>query len=812
MIRRLFNDGWVFRRGFSSMMDSVMGGGAAAQKVTLPHDAMLGTPRSADSAGGPDMAYFSGSNVEYVKKFFVPETERAAVHEICFDGVYMNASVVVNGVFAGKHTNGYAPFHLRLDEYLHFGQENEIKVMIRGAATPSSRWYPGLGIYRDVWMLTGGGVHLAADGLCVTTVSCDEELGVLSADCEIRNDTAQSAQGYAEVIILDAHGQEAARRTAAFYLAAGAQATVRQRVDLDAPKLWGVEHPDLYTCVCRLMVDGQQTDEAQTAFGVRTLSLDSRRGLRINGETVKLRGGCVHHDNGVIGAVSLPDAEMRRVRLLKTGGYNAIRTSHNPPSTALLDACDRLGMLVLHEFTDTWTDPKVVYDYADTFVYTWERDVEDVVRRDRNHPSVIMWSIGNEIPETGHPISAQWGRKLAEKFRALDPTRFVTNGVNVLSSCFARLDELVEELSRSGLEGGLNDVLGDSAGIMKKLSACEFSARITEESVDMLDLIGYNYTEDRYEREHETHPYRIFYGSETFSANLDVNWALVEKYPWVIGDFSWTAWDYLGEAGCGRIDVNSTSGFMGAYPWLLASDGDFDLTGYRRPMSYWRETIWHGRTGRPCIAVHRMPNYAKEKYVSAWNFTDSVQSWTWPGCEGMLTAVEVYSDAYEAELLLNGVSLGRKKLGETFKRCYARWEVAYQSGVLEAVVYGEDGAVAGTAKLETAGEPALHVTADKTCLHSGERELCFVDIELRDSEGRLYMASDDEVSVTVSGAACLMGSGTANPCTEESYLDAAHRLFEGRAQAVVRAGAEPGEAEIAVTWKGQTKRLQLTIA
>lgn len=811
MIRTCFNDGWVLKRRFSSMMDALFGGADDAKPVTLPHDAMLAMPRSADSPGRADMAYFNAENIEYVKTFFVPQSESGEIHGLYFDGVYMNATVMINGVFAAKHLNGYTPFGVRIDEYLRFGQENEVKVQIRGAAMPNSRWYPGEGIYRDVWLLRSNPVHIPHNGICVKTLSCDEELGVISADCEIRNDGLRPVQGYCEVVVHDEDGNEAARRQAKFYLKGGDQIVVRQRVDLDMPKLWSVEEPSLYRCEARLLVDGEETDQAQAAFGVRSLTLDSRHGLRINGREVKLRGGCVHHDNGFLGAVSLPEAEERRVRLLRSGGYNAIRTAHNPPSEALLDACDKLGMLVMHEFTDVWTEPKVAYDYADVFALTWEQDVADVVRRDRNHPSVIMWSIGNEISETGHPIGTQWGRKLAEKFRELDSTRFVTNSINVLSSCMNCADEVSKDLAQQGISGGLNDLLGDSVGTMKKFSASSVTARVTEESVDLLDLVGYNYTADRYEREHETHPYRIFYGSETFARDLDINWALVEKHPYVIGDFCWTAMDYLGEAGCGRIDVNYKGTFTGEYPWLLASDGDFDLTGYRRPLSYWRETIWRLRSGKPYLAVHRVPNYAREKFISAWNFTDSIASWTWPGCEGMKTAAEVYSDACEAELFLNGVSLGRKRLGESERRCYAKWELDYEPGRLNVICYDENGKPAGEAELLTAGEPALCLSADRVSMPCSERALAYVDIELRDEDGRLYMPCDDEVDIRVSGAAQLAGSGSANPCTEESYLSAKHRLFEGRAQAILRAGKTPGSAEIAVSWRGMTKTLTIEV-
>ena len=805
MKRILINDNWRLCHGISSVLNSLFGGSLPSEPVTLPHDALPALGRSPDAPSGPDMAFFNGGNIEYVRSLYVPEEERDEIHMLSFDGVYANATVRINGIFAKKHVNGYTPFTVAIDEYLRFGQENEIRVQVRGTALPCSRWYPGLGIYRDVWLLRSGRVHLAPCGLRLRTLTCDPALAVVCADCEIANDGTRPVQARAELIVRDADGNEAARRTAKFYLKGGDTVTLHQRVELDAPRLWSVDSPELYSCECRLLADGCELDSAEATFGVRTLTLDSRRGLCINGEAVKLKGGCVHHDNGVLGAVSLPDAENRRVRLLKSGGYNAIRTAHNPPSPALLDACDRLGMLVMHEFTDVWAESKALYDSSEGFTANWEQDVEDTVRRDFNHPSIVLWSIGNEIPETGDPVSAQWGRKLAEKYRALDPTRFITNGINVMCSAASRAAEIVPVHE----DGGLNDMLGSEGdAMMRRFSSDPITEAITEESCDLLDVVGYNYAADRYEREHGKYPNRIFCGTETYSSDLDVNWALVEKHPWVIGDFSWTAWDYIGEIGCGRIDDESF-GFMAGYPWLLASDGDFDLTGFRRPMSYWRETVWGGRCGRPYIAVHRVPRYGKKKYISRWAFTDGVASWTWPGCEGQKTAVEVYSDAETAELFLNGVSLGVKRLGGEGRRCYASWEVEYRPGELKVITRDEAGAPAGEAALETAGEPELRLTADRTSLRPGSHELCYVDIELRDGEGRLYAFGDDEIVISVRGAAALAGSGTAAAATEESFLEGRHRLFEGRAQAVLRATDRQGPTEISVTWRGITEKLVL---
>lgn len=813
MKKQRFNQQWTLRHGTSSVMKSLMMEVEAPETVDLPHDAMIAMSRSADAPSGPGMAYFHGKELEYAKTFFVSREERERVHYLNFDGIYMNASILINGVFAAKHRCGYTPCTLRIDEFLNYGEENEVQVAIRGSALPNARWYPGEGIYRDVWMLEGEQLHIAPDGLRVTAADCDRELAVLEIETEVRNAGAQPRQAWAEISILDGEGREAARRTARFYVRAGGEVTVRQRLELEKPALWSVDTPALYTCRCRLVEENGSPDCAEAVFGIRKLQLDSRRGLRINGESVKLKGGCIHHDNGPLGAVSLPDAEMRRIRLLKEGGYNAIRTAHNPPSAALLDACDRLGMLVMHEFTDVWTQTKASFDYGEYMPQTWEEDVESVVRRDYNHPSVILWSIGNEIPEVGHPVSAQWGRKLVEKFRSLDRTRFITNGINVLLAC---MPQMMKKNRDGALSGGINDIMGNiSAGgnPMADIGANPATDPYIEESCDMLDLIGYNYTEDRYEREHELHPNWIFFGSETFSANLDKNWALVSRHPYVIGDFSWTAWDYLGEVGCGRIEPKNgkPAAFMGSYPWIAASDGDFDLTGYRRPMSYWREIVWGGGGHKPYIAVHRMQNYGKDMYVSKWNLTDAVRCWSWPGWEGKPTAIEVYSDAEEAELLVNGRSLGRKRVGNDFKKFYCRWETVYEPGEVVAVAY-IGGQEVGRDLLQTAGASGLVLKADRTALRAGSDELCFLEIELRDHKGVLDAAAEAVVRVQTEGPIVLAGCGSADPCTAERYQDPEHKLYEGRVLAILRAGREPGKASVTVTSPGrEDARIELEI-
>lgn len=804
MQKSSLNQHWKLSHHLGSLMESISGGTDRPEEVNLPHDAMLAMKRSPDSPSGANTGYFEGENICYSKEFTVPSAEKDKVHYLYFDGVYTNPSFVINGAFVKKFHHGYVPCCMRIDKYIRYDEPNVLKVSIRGTALPNSRWYSGQGIYRDAWLLTGDRLHISQDGLHVTTLDCSEELAQIEVTADVWNEGPSAREGYAELTVLDGSGKVVAERKARFYADANGKVLVRQRLTLDKPNLWDVDSPNLYSVKCRLTDrgTGETVDCEEAAFGIRKLQLDSKYGLRINGRVLKLKGGCVHHDNAFLGAVSVEDAEVRRVRLHKSMGYNAIRTAHNPPSTALLNACDRLGLLVMDEFTDIWTEGKTAYDYSEYFPECFEEDVERVVRRDYNHPSIILWSIGNEIPDTGNPIGTQWGRKLVEAFKRLDPTRFVTNGLNVMLSASSCIGEIIRQQKETMAADGVNDIIGAS-NMMDLITGSPLIDPYVEESCDILDVIGYNYANARYEREHPLHPEWIFFGSETFSGALDTNWDTVMRNPYVIGDFCWTSMDYLGEAGCGRIAAldEDAGAFCGAYPWIAAADGDFDLTGFRRPMSYWREIIWGGGDHQPYLAVHRMQNVGKELYVSRWNFTDAVHSWTWPGYEGKQTTVEVYSDAQEVELFINGVSQGRKPVGNDFHRCYTSWDVTYTPGAVEAVAY-MDGKEVGRHSLKTAEGCGVYAAADKTTLRAGSSDLSYLEIELRDPEGVMVMTSDKTASVQVTGPIRLAGAGSGDPKTTECYLDNTHRFFEGRLLAILAAEEHPGEATVTVTCEG----------
>lgn len=531
-------------------------------------------------------------------------------------------------------------------------------------------------------------------------------------------------------------------------------------------------------------------DAATTSLGVRRLQLDPAAGLRINGETVKLRGTCLHHDNGVLGAVSVADAEFRRVRILKEAGFNAIRSAHTPAAPTLLDACDQLGMLVIDEAFDMWTEGKQPFDYSLAFPEWWERDLEAMVAKDVNHPSVIAYSIGNEILDAGKPLGAAIGRMLATRMRELDPSRFLTNGI---SGFVATLTDTVPLIQAEveGVPGGINDVEGVGKILVDKIGRSQFVTDATAESHSVVDIAGHNYAEWRYEAEQRQFPHRVVVGTETNPKDIAANWELVTRLPHVIGDFTWTGWDYLGEAGLGRTSYSAQgeSWSGNRYPALLAYCGDIDITGFRRPASYYREIVF-GLRSAPFIAVHRPVEPGMMPSVLGWGWSDSLARWTWDCPVGTPLTVDVYSDADEVELRLDGRSLGRRPAG-ALHRFTASFVVPYEACELTAVAI-RAGETSETWTLHPTGVAAsLRATVDN---ESGE--FVFIRIDVVDATDRGVPTAETSVTVTVTGDGLLAGLGTGRPETVESYLAASCTTFEGRALAVIR---RTGQADVVVT-------------
>ncbi len=591
-----------------------------------------------------------------------------------------------------------------------------------------------------------------------------------------------------------------------------AEGVAHLRIAVTGAKPWSPERPQRYTAAVTLRDEHSTTlDESRTEFGIRTVEVDARRGLRINGVPLKLRGACIHHDNGVIGAHTLDAAEDRRIRLLKESGYNAIRSAHNPLARATLRACDRHGVLVMDELTDVWRRPKVTNDLADEFDTWWERDLESMIAKDINHPSVIMYSIGNEIAETATERGIEMNRRLAERTRELDPTRLVTNCINgFLNLISPQNDAKLAEKRAAQKKAGeapnknlilvLNYLMAVLERTLKYIVRLPTVDRRTRDAYGAVDVAGYNYMSGRYRLDRKRHPDRVIVGSETNPNDTVAIWKDIDTLPNVIGDFTWTGWDYIGEAGYAAVHYDEPRKLFSPWPGLLAGMPVIDITGHRQTQSYLNEIVWHLRRG-PYIAVQPV-NHAGQKKSCRPGRTDSIRSWTWEGFEGRDAIVEVHADATRVELLLNGVSVGTEPAGP--KKGYrTHFTVPYRPGELTAIAYDSAGREIGRDALASARHGLrLKVASETEALAADGHDLAYLPIELTDDDGVLRPLADREVHVAVSGAGRLLGFGSAQPITAEGFSSDRHSTYYGRALAVVRAGHDAGEVSVTVSADG----------
>ncbi|WP_314505450.1 glycoside hydrolase family 2 TIM barrel-domain containing protein [uncultured Microbacterium sp.] len=750
--------------------------GDAATAVHLPHDALRDATRRPDAPGKGAGAYYPNAAYSYVKSFHAPGTWEGRLVRLEIQGAYRRAQVFINDELAGIRADGYARFFVDLTPFLRFDATNTLRIEVRSGQ--DSRWYSGAGLHRPVLLHVSEPVHIEPDGVTVRIVRIEPDQAVVEIETAAANAGLVTRSVTVETTATSPDRSTAVSDASPLTLAPGESARVRQRLYIQQPQLWGPDNPALYTAHVRLT--GHDDNETVT-FGIREITVDPRKGLRINGQPVLLRGACIHSDNGPLGAAAIGRADERRVELLKAAGFNAIRAAHNPASPALLDACDRLGMLVMDEAFDVWTRFKTIDDYAFDFPQWWASDLESMVIKNRNHPSVIMHSIGNEIAEVGTPHGARWARRMAEHVRNLDPSRPVTNGVNPF---LAVMDELPAILEAAG---GLNEAMSAEGGF-DFVGTGEAATRRTAESSAALDVLGLNYSEARYALDRDLFPNRVIVGSETFPGQIGKNWPLVQENPNVIGDFAWTGWDYLGEVGLGSITYegdDSNGALEREYPFLTAWCGDIDITGWRRPLSYYREIVFGLRT-EPYISVRRPERHgATVVSESKWAWSDSVASWTWPGHENHPVAVEVYADADEVILQLDGHDIARAPVG-TDKPMLAVLETPYRPGQLVAIAL-RDGRESGRTSLTTAGSDThVTATADQVQLTADDDSLAYIAIELRDESGVLVTADDREITVHVEGDAILAGICSANPKTTERFDSNTWKTFDGRALAVVR--------------------------
>ncbi len=799
MQRTPFNDNWQFGP-LVSVHEAIRVAAASDNTVTLPHDALLTSDRSAESSGGPQTGYFRDGKWTYEKSFDVPEdwaTQRVSVE---FEGVYRDATVYVNGAFAGQWANGYSGFVIDISPFLLFGETNTIRVDCQ--AHEDSRWYSGGGIYRPVHLLVGDLVRVAPTGLRVHSPEVDAELATVIARTEVRNDDVRTRTVDMLLEVRDNEGELAASERGRVTLLSGETLTTHQRVYVRQPRLWNVDTPNLYEASVTLTIDGATTDTAASRFGIRAVTVDPDRGLRINGEQIKLRGAAVHHDHGVLGAAEFADAALRKVQKLKDAGFNALRSSHNPLSVAMLDACDTVGMLVMDEAFDMWTVPKSGDDYSRRFPEWWQRDIDALVAKDYNHPSVIIYSIGNEIIEAGTTHGARLGRLLAERIRSQDPTRITTHALQGMYIARDKIPELRAEANQdSSVIKGLNDYLGQVTQLMERVMASDLVGDRLLEPASALDVVGLNYGDARYAVDRVQHPDRIYFGSESFPTRIDELWKLITEHSNVLGDFTWTGWDFLGEVGTGRhVYPEDAQVHRAPYPWIAAVCGDIDLIGDRKPISYYRETVF-GLSDLPYLAI-RVPR--EDGYViepKAWTWSDVHPSWSWNVPKGTVLHAEVYTSGDEVAFLLNGREVARTAVGTT-RSFLAAADIAYEPGTLEAVTY-KDGQETGRSTLRTAAPASrIDVDLDRDSFRANGSDLIHAALTLVDSDGAPNIHDDVAFTVSVDGPAVLQGVGSANPVTEESYLTNEAVTFRGRALVVIRSTDATGEIRLTIQATG----------
>lgn len=757
-----------------------LGDTAPGKTVTLPHDAMLAEPRTALSAGGTNTGWYEGYDYEYRRTLTVPENELADTHILEFEGVYHNAEVWLNGQKAAFRPYGYTNFYVDCAPYLHAG-ENELRVIARNADQPNSRWYSGAGIYRPVQLWTARGAHITLNGVKIRTLSLDP------AVVEVRVKT--TAPGTVRLMVDDLPAmQQESDGEAVFTLT------------LDNARLWTPETPNLYTCRVSFA-----DDEVTETFGVRKVEWGTD-GFLLNGKRYIIQGACIHHDNGLLGAVCDPDAVARKVRLLKENGYNAIRSAHNPCSKALLAECDRQGMLVMDEYIDHWYIHKTEHDYVDYFNEWWHQDLTDMVEKDYNHPCVVLYSTGNEVSETAQKRGIALTKEMTDFLHGLDDSRPVTCGVNIFFNFLSSIGfgvysdekakkeaERAEKAKQRGEKAARKKAVGSQffnnlAGLlgdefMKRgatLHGCDVKTR---DAFANMDIAGYNYGIYRYKHDLKKYPQRLILGSETFCNDAYKFRELAKQEPRLVGDFVWTGMDYLGEVMVGSWEyADYAETFDGGPGWVSAGSGRIDLTGKPLGEALYTRVALEADNG-PYIAVCPVNHTGDRHSPSAWKMTNAMPSWSWTGCEERKANVEVYARAARVELVLNGHTVGSKTLKND---CLARFSIPYESGTLEAVSYDAADHEIGRCKLQSAGGTTrLTLDAEEPTVKPGH--LCYIRLRYTDENGITKPLARGNIQVQVRGGT-LVGLGSACPFNKHSYLDSETDTHYGEALAIVRMG------------------------
>ena len=771
----LFDSGWQFTRE------------GKTTKVDLPHDwDIYEAPDPATGATKEGGGWYPGGKGEYRKTFKAAiereqsdarissakreqarpkvKTPNAEIVKLHFEGVYQKAEVFINGQKAGQHAYGYTPFTVDITPYLSKTGENEVLVKVNNSEQPNCRWYSGSGIYRHVWLETMPSLHIAENGVFVTTREISEDRAMVRVDVTVANESDRDRNATVGVgngmlmVAVPAHQTK----------------TVTTTYAVRNPKLWSPDDPYLYETKVELKEKGQVIDEQRVRFGIRSFTYDAERGFVLNGKPLLINGACLHHDDGVLGAMAFDAAEIRKVRLMKEAGFNLIRTAHNPTTRAFLDACDSIGMLVIGEAFDGWRTAKNPYDYSTLIDSCYREDIHAMVQRDRNHPSIICWSLGNEVIERKDIRVITTARKLKQAVLEMDDTRPVTEA----------------------------------------LCSWDSDWEIYDPHFEVLDIGGYNYMIHKHASDHQRDPKRVMWQTESYPRDAFKNWALVQEYPYIIGDIVWTGLDYLGESGIGRyyyerLRVGDSLSGMGERPgehyvtggqpdWHGAYCGDVDITGWRKPISHYREMLWASPKATLYMAVKEPDGYRGKIRETAWSVWPTWESWNWPGWEGKPIEVEVYTKAPEVKLYLNDKLIGTKAVSRDTEY-KAVFIVPYEPGTLRAVSSPLPLEGQGEALLSTAGEPAaLRLTPDRRVITADGQDLAFITVEVVDREGRVCPDAAIPCEAVVKGQGQLLAFASADLKDREPYTSSRVTTWKGRALLVVRSTTKKGNAQISI--------------
>jgi Beta-galactosidase/beta-glucuronidase len=765
--KQLFDFNWKFFLGDTASAKLNDFNDVAWRNLDLPHDwsieGKVSPKNPASGAGG----YFPAGIGWYRKTFKAQDVWKNKRVSIYFEGVYMNAEVFINGKSLGVHPYGYTSFVYDLTDYLNFDKENVIAVRVDNSHQLNSRWYSGSGIYRHVWMEVTNPVHVAHWGVAISTPQVSSKKASVVVKTLVKNETNIPQIVMVKTVLWNKNKKTAGNNQVKLELLANTEKEVAQTINVADPMLWAPESPYLYNAQVQILKDNQVIDDTRTNFGVRSIKVTAEDGFLLNGQKVKINGGCVHHDNGCLGSAAFDRAEERKVELLKKAEFNAVRTSHNPPSEAFLEACDKLGLLVMDESFDCWRVGKNKYDYSVYFDHWWERDLKAMVMRDFNHPSIFMWSIGNEIPERGTPQAVKTADMLVSAIKKIDISRPVTSAIVMNDKKWEAFDSLMQ----------------------------------------VHDVAGYNYHLYSAPADHQRVSSRIIVHTESYPKDAFVNWDLGQKNTFVLGDFVWTAMDYLGESGIGRYyysgDVPGENWDHDLFPWHGAYCGDIDITGWRKPISHYRSMLYNNNE-KLYMAVREpepSPLEIKETWWSVW---PTWESWTWPGFEGKNIQVEVYSKYPKVRLYLNNKLIGEQSAtrDQQFK---ATFSVPYVSGILKAVGVENDKEMESTI-LQTAGESAkIKLTADRKEILANGQDLSFVNVEITDKDGIFQPNATNRLNFKIEGAGFIAGVSNADLKDCDQYIGNTRKVWKGRALVVVKSSLNNGDIKLTVTSPGLTE-------